>query len=356
MLGRTSLGQVRRIGRLHPIRPFSDNKSIFNADDLIPQRPKSWLTRKIQESPKNRERFIKFTNAIGMASPRSMAQIRTFVLYERLCSIKADEEKSFWREECALPPTFQSWFTVITLHIWMLTVRFRALPAAYGRRYADCLVDHFFQDVEDRVRAIMQPSYDYKPYTFVSTFYVNPNAPSGTDKSVRLALAPERLVVQQLKIFKEQWTGFCISLDLGLVKGDMEMAGAVWRNLLGARGASGIAYIDDASAPAFRRAVNLVGGAVVNSEKVDFEKEAVTDDESGVHDFLPSEADRYLAYPELMLTIVQHVRRELVRLEALSDEEIVELDWRELRFGRVRQGADSEASSSKFSESAQSGT
>lgn len=238
--------------------------------------------------------------------------------------------------ECSLPPTFQSWFTVTTLHIWMLTVRFRALPEAYGSRFAQCLLDHFFQDVEDRIRAIMQPSHDYKPYTFISNFYVNPNAPSGTDKKEVLTNVPERLVAQQMKIFKEQWTGFCLAFDLGLANGDMEMAGAVWRNLLGARGASGIAFPEDPSAPSFRRSVNLLSGAVVDPEKVDFEKEAATDDGSGVHDFPPEEADKYLAFPELMLEVVQYVRRELVRLEGLSDEEILDLFWEDMMFGTVR--------------------
>ncbi|KAJ7502867.1 hypothetical protein B0H11DRAFT_1711357 [Mycena galericulata] len=339
MLARTHASRLRRIPR--PIsratRPISDNKRQPNGNDIFPNRPIGWLARKLQESPKNRERFLKFGNALGFGSPRGKAPIRTHVLYERVCSIKADEDKSFWREECALPPTFQSWFTVTTLHIWMLTVRFRALPDAYGKRFAECIVDHFFQDVEDRVRYIMQPTHDYKPYTFTSTFYINPNAPKTKDKNEQLARAPDRLVTQQMKIFKEQWTGFCLSFDLGLVKGDMELAAAVWRNLLGARGASGIAFPDDPSAPSFRRTVNLLGGNVVNPTKIDFEKEAVTDDGSGVHDFPPNEADKYLAYPELMLAVVQYVRRELVRLEGMSDEEIIDIDWDKMTFGRVRQ-------------------
>nr|GAT57784.1 predicted protein [Mycena chlorophos] len=327
------------------LRTFADAPK-FNADQLIPERPPSWLTRKVLESPQNKARFLKFAKYIGMGSPRSLAQIRTFVLYERVCALRADEEKDFWRNDCALPPTFQSWFTVIALHIWILNVRFRALPPAYGRRYGECLVEHFFQDVEDRVRAIMQPSHNFKPYTFISTFYVNPNAPKGTDKKEKLTNTPERLVSQQLKIFKEQWTGLSMALDLALVKGDMEMAAAVWRNLLGARGASGIAFQDDPSAPAFRRTVNLVGGAVVNPEKVDFDKEAVTDDHSGVHDFPPSEADRYLEYPQLMLDVVQYIRRELSRLDAFSDEQIVDIDWPELKFGPVRDEGHGDATQS----------
>ncbi|KAJ7125002.1 hypothetical protein C8R44DRAFT_782027 [Mycena epipterygia] len=347
MLSRTSFIHAARLHRIprpiRAIRYIADHKSQNNVDNLIQEHPPNWLTRKLLESPKNLERFIKVTNALGFGTPKAKAQIRAFVLYERVCAIKADEEMSFWREECGLPPTFQSWFTVTTLHIWMLTVRFRALPEAYGRRFADCLVDHFFHDVEDRIRAIMQPSLDYKPYTFTSAFYVNPNAPSG-DKKERLSRAPDRLVTEQMKIFKEQWTGFCLSFDLGLIKGDMEMAGAVWRNLLGARGASGIAFPDDPSAPSFRRAVNLLGGTVVNPSKIDFEKEATTDDGSGVHDFPPDEADKYLAYPELMLEVVQYVRRELVRLEAFSDGQVVDMYWEGMKFGGIKQNTEASPS------------
>ncbi|CAK5265605.1 unnamed protein product [Mycena citricolor] len=344
MLRRTSLVHglarsaiPRRTVTLLPstTRAFSEDKGKRAVDELIPERKPGWLARKVLESPQNRDLFLKLTNALGYGTPKSKAQIRTFVLYERVCSIKADEEKDFWHNECALPPTFQSWFTVTALHIWMLTVRFRALPPAYGRRFEDCIVDHFFQDAEDRVRAIMQPSHDHKPYIFESKFYVNPNAPKTTDKKERLSRAPDRLVTQQLKILKEQWTGFALALDLGLIKGDMVMAGAVWRNLLGARGASGIAFADDPSSPAFRRTVNLIGGLVVNPAKLDFSKEAVTDDNSGVHDFAPEDCDKYLAYPELMLTVVRYIRRELVRLENVTDKDIVDMDWPELHFGRI---------------------
>ncbi|KAJ7647544.1 hypothetical protein FB45DRAFT_893715 [Roridomyces roridus] len=306
MLARTLLapGRLRRISA--PTRAIR-----FNSNQ-VPERPVSWLTRKVLESPKNQERFLKLAKFIGYGTPKGQAPIRTFVLYERVCCLKADQDQAFWREVCGLPPTFQSWFTVTTLHIWMLT--------EYGKRFGECIVDHYFQDVEDRVRYIMQPSHDYTPYMYPSTFYLNPNAPKTNDKKERLARAPDRLVSQQLKIFKEQWTGFCLAFDLALVNGDMEMAAAVWRNLLGARGASGIAFPDDPSAPSFRRAVNLLGGTVVNPAKVDFDKEAVTDDGSG-----------------LMLEIVKYVRRELVRLESLSDEEIVSISWDEMAFGRVRE-------------------
>jgi len=131
-----------------------------------------------------------------------------------------------------------------------------------------------------------------------------------------------------------------LSFDLGLVKGDMELAGAIWRNLLGARGAQGIAYPDTplskSTTPHFRRSVNLVGGEVINVAKVDIEKEEAKDDGSGVHDFAPEEADKYVTYPEVMLDIVAYLRREIARLDKVSDEAIISGDWKKLAFGRVK--------------------
>ena len=137
------------------------------------------------------------------------------------------------------------------------------------------------------------------------------------------------------------------------MKGDAEMAGAIWRNFLGARGARGIIYPSSSSLesakekPYFRRSVNLVGGEVESVKKIDeegLEKAEARDDGSGVHDYAPEEADKYVRYPELMEEIVEYVRKELKRLEALKDEEVMgpmvmgkEMSGIEkLKFGRIR--------------------
>ncbi|KAF8067592.1 hypothetical protein FPV67DRAFT_1416671 [Lyophyllum atratum] len=337
-----------------PARYLSTNvpqKSAPKAQPLAQE--KSWLTSKVEGSPTAMNFFLGITKAFGYGSPKQLAGRRGLVLYEHVCAVKPDDDRLFWQQACHLPPTFQSWFTVTNLHIWMLTVRLRGLPD--GKYYTQALIDHFFIDVEDRIRAVLQPpATPAKPYTFLSPFYVNPNASSPSDpKSKKPTIrnrAPDRLVTRQMKIFKEQWAGMGLAFDLGLVKGDMEMAGAVWRNLLGARGAQGIAYpeptpstspTDSSSTPpaplkTFRRSVNLVGGEVVNVAKIDLSAEESRDDGSGVHDFPPEEADLYLEYPKLMLDIVGYVRRELVRLEHLSDEEIIHGKLERIKFGRVK--------------------
>jgi cytochrome b pre-mRNA-processing protein 3 len=142
-----------------------------------------------------------------------------------------------------------------------------------------------------------------------------------------------------MKIFKEQWSGLGLAMDLAMVHGDAEMAATIWRNLLGARGANGISFNSDPNGganSAFRRSVNLHGGEVVNVDKVDFEKEARTDDGSGVHDFSPGEVDKYLEYPEVMNELVAYVRRELVRLAQVKDEDILKGDYQVLKFRNVK--------------------
>ena len=80
----------------------------------------------------------------GKVSPHVLRSTTSLILYEII-------------EECALPPTFQSWFTVTNLHVWLLTVRLRSLLAPHGLNHIQGLIDHFFQDVEERVRTVLQP-------------------------------------------------------------------------------------------------------------------------------------------------------------------------------------------------------
>jgi cytochrome b pre-mRNA-processing protein 3 len=144
-----------------------------------------------------------------------------------------------------------------------------------------------------------------------------------------------------MKIFREQWNGMGLALDLGLVKGDTEMAGAVWRNLLGARGARGIVLPSvqgTGNEKVFRRSINPTG-EIEKYGKMDeqaLEAEELKDDGSGVHDFGPDESDQYVPYPETMVTLISYTRRELVRLEGLSDETVLGA----MKIGTERQGVD----------------
>lgn len=230
------------------------------------------------------------------------------------------------------------------LHVWLLTVRLRDLPEPLGKYYIQSLLDHFFIDVEWRVRAVLQPSVRQRvakaglPSYSTTDFYTVPTI----DKKPR-GDAPERLVTRQMKIFKEQWAGMGMAFDLGLVRGDAELAAAIWRNFLGARGARGIVYPSSTNKPTFRRSVNLVGGEIEKISELDkkgLEAEESRDDGSGVHDFSPDEAGLYVQYPELMADMARYMRKELVRLENISDDQIQGRNGESvqlLRFGKIRE-------------------
>lgn len=249
----------------------------------------------------------------------------------------------FGPTECHLPPTFQSWFTVTNLHVWMLTTRLRALPAPHAQAHIQGLIDHFFLDVEDRIRQVLRPQLQSVPRnppvatptptpiptpTRAASFYdprsppQSPGAATGVGKRRR---APEALVSKQMKIFREQYAGLGIALDLALARGsDAVLAAAMWRNLLGARGAQGLALslAPTSPVPEFRRAVNP-GGAMARMSDTARAREEKRDDGSGVHDFGPEERDAYVRFPETMLVLTAYVRGEVARLAAISDEKIM---------------------------------
>lgn len=281
--------------------------------------------------------FLRVFGALGYGSSRQVAARRALALYEELCAGRAEEDREFWAQECHLPPTFQSWFMVTNLHIWMLTTRLRALPKPHAQAHIQGLIDHFFLDVEDRIRQVLQPQSQL-PLTSVpnttspklapsrpTPFYsatTTPDTPNGAQKRGR---APEALVTNQMKIFREQWAGLGVALDLALAQSsDGALAGAIWRNFLGARGAQGLALAlaPTSPVPEFRRAVNP-GGAVARLSEAARAREELRDDGSGVHDFGPEERDAYVRFPETMLVLTAYVRAEVARLAAVPDEKIM---------------------------------
>ncbi|KAI9449711.1 hypothetical protein BJY52DRAFT_1306179 [Lactarius psammicola] len=312
-----------------PTKPYQHEKA--------PPPEQSWLTRKLRQSPTAMRVFLKVSGALGYGSSRQVAARRALALYEQLCAGRAEEDREFWAKECHLPPTFQSWFMVTNLHVWMLTTRLRALPAPHAQAHIQGFIDHFFLDVEDRIRQVLQPQSQppqQLPQTPAPTttsetaparptpFYgatPTPDTPNGTSSAQKRGRAPEALVSKQMKIFREQWAGLGVALDLALAQGsDAALAAAIWRNLLGARGAQGLALAlaPTSPVPEFRTRVARLSEAARSREET-------RDDGSGVHDFGPEERDEYVRFPETMLVLTAYVRAEVARLAAIPDEKVM---------------------------------
>lgn len=93
---------------------------------------------------------------------------------------------------------------ITNLHIWLLSVRFRSLPAPLGRTYIQEIVNHYFIHAE----SLMRGRYNIKQ---------------------------NRLIKGYMRDMLYQYHGANMGYDEGLVSGsDAVLAAAVWRNLFGA--------------------------------------------------------------------------------------------------------------------------
>lgn len=117
-----------------------------------------------------------------------------------MCAIQAEINSEFWIKECGQPDTYQTWFSVTKLHVWMLIVRIRQEDRKIGRMYLQELINHFFVDAELRMR---------EKYGVVSG----------------------RTVTTYLKDLWEQFNGGLLALDEGIASDDTIMASALYRNV-----------------------------------------------------------------------------------------------------------------------------
>ncbi|GAA5849526.1 hypothetical protein JCM8547_000484 [Rhodosporidiobolus lusitaniae] len=164
--------------------------------------PGSNLPNASKYSPLTVSVVTKLAKVFGYHSATSTA-IRTTSDYYDRCAERGEIEAPFFYEECSLPPSFQTWFSLTTLHVWLLSVRLRSLPAPLGRTYIQELINHMFIDVELRMRG---------PYSVTQS----------------------RLIKGYMKDMLEQYHGACAAYDEGLVRGDAVLAAAIWRNVFGA--------------------------------------------------------------------------------------------------------------------------
>ncbi|RAL06229.1 uncharacterized protein BO80DRAFT_489747 [Aspergillus ibericus CBS 121593] len=109
--------------------------------------------------------------------------------------------EGWWYEELGLVPTFSTWSQVTFLHMYLLTVRLRALPSHESlQTYSRHLIDHFSHNAEHRM-------------------------------DVLHGLASRGIRNKFLKDLFIQWRGVLAAYDEGLIKGDAVLGAAVWRNL-----------------------------------------------------------------------------------------------------------------------------
>jgi len=201
-----------------------------------------------------------------------------------------EQSRSFWYDECALPPTYQTFFQLHLLYLLITLPRLRAIavsPAlstateSPSQKYQTELLNHFFALAETQMRVTLGEG------------------------------ERERVVKKYMQEMGEQWKGASVGFDYAVacgqaaamegkeaqkVGGDAEMASWVWRNLFGARGAP----------------LGALTRSSANSRDV-------TD--------LKLAAD--------LASVVAFIRRELYRFDQLTDEQVMSGEVGE--FGAVKE-------------------
>ncbi|EPX70928.1 ubiquinol cytochrome-c reductase assembly protein Cbp3 [Schizosaccharomyces octosporus yFS286] len=106
----------------------------------------------------------------------------------------------FWFRRCEVPMTFQSWFQITQLHLWILQTRIRGLQPQEKQALSQALVTRFFEDMEFRI---------HKDYRINS----------------------DRITGMYLKDLFQQQTGAIFGYDQSMLGNDAVLATAIWRNL-----------------------------------------------------------------------------------------------------------------------------
>ncbi|KAH7088609.1 ubiquinol-cytochrome C chaperone-domain-containing protein [Auriculariales sp. MPI-PUGE-AT-0066] len=252
-----------------------------------------WLDR----HPTWKARFLRFSSWYYSSVVRARAgEFGPQILYHTVSDVHLQPgTRAFFYAPhaggCGLPETFQTWFTIINLHAWLLEVRFRALPQPDGKYYIMALQSAFFKDVDLRMRDALAVRH-----------------PNKQDKMVA---APERMIKKYMSIYREQWHGMHLALDMALAnpdpaQADAELAACIWRNVLdgrGARGIAGLPELPEDELPAPDASEKPDPGIGPPAEERDL--------------------DRYLEYPRLIWCLARYVRQNIIRLQDLSDEDVM---------------------------------
>jgi len=147
------------------------------------------------------------------------------------------------------------------------------------------LIDFFFADIEERLRLLL---------------------------GKRIS---ERTITGYMKEYRELWNGSQLALDVGLVGGDWELGGAVWRNLFDANGwdLGGRRGEDGQLLPGVPSS-STSSSPESSSQALGLESESK----------IGTGSTRDLSVlPEHIYTLTAYLRRELKRLEEVPDEEII---------------------------------
>lgn len=128
---------------------------------------------------------------------KSRLKMTSYILYE---SVADHINYQAFFTAFNMPNTFNSWFVITELHVWMLLLRAMAEGSEVGedgRHMRNCIVEALWNDVNTRAKKL------------------GAHNPSGTRR--------------QIQILSQQFQASLITYDEGILADDKILAGALWR-------------------------------------------------------------------------------------------------------------------------------
>ncbi|EAT36901.1 AAEL011048-PA [Aedes aegypti] len=190
----TSISHARR--NQHFLKP---NFALAQQQAQYSNGSPSTLPAQAKASDEGKEGFIKrFIKKMGwIDNSRVRLRVSSCTLYESVAdNINYDEFFTYFK----MPDTFNTWFLITELHVWMLLVRSMAEGAEKddaGRFLRNCIVETMWNDVTTRAKQL-----------------------SAHNPSV---------VRPQIQLLSEQFQAALISYDEGVSFDDKALASALWR-------------------------------------------------------------------------------------------------------------------------------
>lgn len=121
-------------------------------------------------------------------------------------------------EKYRMPNTFNSWFLVTELHVWMLLVRAMAEGSESGqdgRFLRNSIVEAMWSDVNTRAKKLGVSCFGVSRMSFSKLLFFQANNPSGTKA--------------QIEVLSEQFQAALIAYDEGIMSDDKVLASSLWR-------------------------------------------------------------------------------------------------------------------------------
>ncbi|OMJ13363.1 Protein CBP3, mitochondrial [Smittium culicis] len=178
------------------VQKNTDSKAAANTNSSNPLQPN--LTLNASKKP---IRFSKSTSFLQKIFSPFVPQYQSIQIGQNIystCSFTEEQYDQFWLKQANMNPSFQSWFSITLLYVWLNLTRLRSVE--HSKFYKQQLIDSFFAEAEERIK--------------------------------KTGINSGKIVNDSLKDLTANYFGCIMSFDEGLITNDAVLAGSVWRNIL----------------------------------------------------------------------------------------------------------------------------